>query len=282
MMHDHPALRVANHTAHVPHKLMKLSEPILLSSKSNPRFKQLREILSVPGVKRAHTVLLGEKLVLEWFEAKTLVARNRLLPVRWLRLEGHKAHSIERELQLETWELSENLMKVISDSASPPSLALVMELAEEPCGKIADMVIVPWEIQNPGNLGAVLRSAAAFGFKEAILGPGCADPFNPKALRGSMGAAFTMPLRRFNKKYFSNGHWIALDNGTNSSLIESVDLNVPLRLLVGNEGHGWRDVELPKHCVRTAISISGVESLNAAVAVGIACYELAKRIGGGA
>ncbi|MDR0498436.1 MAG: RNA methyltransferase [Holophagales bacterium] len=264
----------------MPHKLMNLSEPILLSSKSNSRFKQMRTTLAVSGVKRTHTILLGEKLILEWFESKPLVASNRLWPIRWLRLEGHKTHHIERELKLETWELSENLMRDISDTASPPSLALVMELGDEPCGTIADLVIVPWGIQDPGNLGAILRSAAAFGFQEAILGPGCADPFNPKALRGSMGAAFTMPLRRFDKKCFADGRWIALDSEPNALLIESVDLSVPLRLMVGNEGHGWRDVELPEHCVRTAIPISKVESLNAAVAVGIACYEAAKKFKG--
>jgi TrmH family RNA methyltransferase len=234
----------------------------------------------VSGVKRTHTVLLGEKLVLEWFEAKAPVVRDRLMPLRWLRLEGNKTHRIERDLQLETWELGENLMKAISGATSPPSLALVMALGDGQSGSVADLAIVPWGVQDPGNLGAILRSAAAFGFQEAILGPGCADPFNPKALRGSMGAAFTMPLRRFDEKYFADGHWIALDNRLGALPIESVDLNLPLRLMVGNEGHGWQDIELPEHCVRAAIPISGVESLNAAVAVGIASYEVVKRLKG--
>jgi TrmH family RNA methyltransferase len=203
-----------------------------------------------------------------------------LLPIRWLRLEGHKTHHIERKLPLETWELRENLMRDISDAASPPSLALVMKLGDEPLGPIADRVVVAWEIQDPGNLGAIIRASTAFGFQEAILGPGCADPFNPKALRGSMGAAFAMPLRRFNEKYFADGRWIVLDSGSNALLIESVDLSPPLRLMVGNEGHGWRDVELPEHCVRTTIPTSGVESLNVAVAAGIACYEAAKSFKG--
>jgi len=259
---------------------MNMPETILLSSKSNPRFRQLRAALAVSGAKRSHTVLLGEKLILEWFEAKTIAARSRLLPMYWLRLEGHKAHDIERGLQLETWELRENLMRDISDTASPPSLALVMELDDEPCSPIADLVIVPWGIQEPGNLGAIIRSAAAFDFQEAILGPGCADPFNPRALRGSMGAAFTMRLRRFDEKYFDDGRWIALDNEPDALLIESVNLCPPLRLMVGNEGHGWRDVELPKHCLRATIPTSRVESLNAAVAAGIACYEAAKSFKG--
>jgi len=257
-----------------------MSELIVVTSKANPRFKQMRALLGVSGVKRRHTVLLGEKLALEWLEAKGRTAWNRLLPLRWLRLEGSEMRPIEHKLKLETWELSEKLMRDVSDSASPPSLSLVMELADEPAGPIANRVIVPWEIQDPGNLGAILRSAAAFGFQEALLGPGCADPFSPKALRGSMGAAFTMPLRRFFEDHFADGHWVALDNGPNATPIESVDLSDPLRLMVGNEGHGWRDANLPAQCIKTAIPTSGVESLNAAVAAGIACYEADRRLRG--
>ena len=259
---------------------MNTPEPMLLTSKSSSRFKRMREALGGHGAKREYTVLLGEKLVLEWFETKIQIARDRLLPLRWLRLEGCKTHAVERKLHLETWELSEKLMRGVSDSASPPSLALVMELADEPTSPIADQVIVPWGIQDPGNLGAILRSSAAFGFREALLGPGCADPFSPKALRGSMGAAFAMPLRRFSEGHFTDGRWVALDSGSNATPIESVDLSGPLRLMVGNEGRGWRDANLPAHCVKAAIPTSGVESLNAAVAVGIACYEVARRLRG--
>ena len=249
----------------------------MLTSKANLRFKQMRNALLPSGTKRKYTVLLGEKLILEWFDSKSLAAKNRLLPIRWLRLEGYAAHPVERELPLETWELSENLMKDVSDSASPPFLALVMELADERDTPLKDWIIAPWGIQEPGNLGAILRSAAAFGFQEAILGPGCADPFHPKALRGSMGAAFALSIRRFLDKHFADGRWVALNCGVDSRPIETVDLRPPLRLMVGNEGHGWRDADLPKSCVKASIKTIGVESLNAAVAVGIACFESDRR-----
>jgi len=258
---------------------MKRLDPVLLGSRANPRFKHLRAALAVSASKRRFTVLLGEKLVAEWFASKPL-AGSRLLPVRWLRLEGHRTHPLERELPLETWELSESLMKDIADSASPPPLSLVVELTPEPEGSMADRVVVPWGIQEPGNLGAILRSAAAFGFGEALLGPGCADPFSPKALRGSMGAAFIMPLRRLSEEHFGSGRWVALDNGRGATPIESVDLRCPLRLMVGNEGHGWRGADLPEHCVRASIPTTGVESLNAAVAVGVACFEMERRLKG--
>jgi TrmH family RNA methyltransferase len=139
-------------------------------------------------------------------------------------------------------------------------------------------VIGAWGVQDPGNLGAILRSAAAFGFQEALLGPGCADPFHPKALRGGMGAAFLLPLRRVEHISPDQGHWYALDGGPGAMPMAMADLSEPLRLWVANEGHGWRGVDLPKGVQRLAIPIHGVESLNAAVAAGIACYEVTRRL----
>jgi len=258
---------------------MRKPETLLLSSKANLRAKQLIAALDVSGAKREYTLLSGEKLVREWLESSPSEARARLFPVRWLRLVGRKMDPIERELQLETWELSEKLMAAISGSPSPPAIALVMELSGEPTGPIADLTIVPWGIQDPGNLGAMLRSAAAFGFQDALLGSGCADPFSPKALRGSMGAAFTLRVRRFSAAHFSNGRWIALDNRPGTAPITEVDLSPPLRLMVGNEGHGWQGSDLPARCARASIPTVSVESLNAAVAVGIVCFEAARRSG---
>jgi len=258
---------------------MRKPETLLLSSKTNLRVKQLIAALDVSGAKRAYTLLSGEKLVKEWLESAPNEAQSRLSPVRWLRLEGQKKDPIERELELETWELSEKLMTAISGSPSPPSIALVMELGAEPVGQIADLAIVPWGIQDLGNLGAMLRSAAAFGFQDALLGPGCADPFSPKALRGSMGAAFALRIRRLSAAHFSDGRWMALDSRRDASPISEANLSPPLRLMAGNEGHGWQGSGLPAGCARTSIPTIGVESLNAAVAVGIACFEAAKRNG---
>jgi len=245
-----------------------------ISSRANPRFKALRALLAAGGPRRTHTLLLGEKLILAWSEA---AGRDRLRPETWLRLEGAAAHPLERSLARETLVLGETLMRDLAEAGSPPEHALLAGLGPEPGGPLPDRVIVPWGIQDPGNLGAILRSAAAFGFQEALLGPLCADPFHPKALRGSMGAAFLMPLRRTGALGLDGGRWIALDGGPGAVPLDRADLREPLRILVGNEGHGWQGADLPAPVLRVAIPTRGVESLNAAVAAGIACYECARR-----
>ena len=250
----------------------------LLTSKANPRFRALQTRLKAGGPRRDTTLLLGEKLIEAWAEARQTTAGKRLHPALWLRLEQTAPHPLETTLGVETQVLGGVLMRELADAGSPPEHALLVELGPEPIGPLALRVMGAWGIQDPGNLGAILRSAAAFGFQEALLGPGCADPFHPKALRGSMGAAFLMPMRRVESLNPDAGHWFALDGGPGAVALAEANLSEPLRLWVGNEGRGWQGVELPEGVQRLAIPIQDVESLNAAVAAGIACYEVARRM----
>ena len=250
-----------------------------ITSKANPRFKSLRETLNSGGGKRSRTLLLGEKLIEAWAEQRGTAAGARLRPERWLRLDGARPHPLERELDLEAWEMGEALMRELAEAGSPPRHALLATLGPEPSGPLPGRVIGAWGIQDPGNLGALLRAAAAFGFQEALLGPGCADPFHPRSLRGSMGAAFLLGLRRCAEVPMDDGAWYALDASPGALPLAEANLSGRLRLLVGNEGHGWAQVELPGGVQRLAIPTQGVESLNAAVAAGIVCYEAARREG---
>jgi TrmH family RNA methyltransferase len=249
-----------------------------LTSKANPRFKDLLARLRPGGARRGATVLLGAKLIEAWAEARQTAAGKRLRPALWLRLEQTDPHPMEAVLGVEAQILGESLMRELAEAGSPPDHALLMDLGPEPAGPLPGRVLGAWGIQDPGNLGAVLRSAAAFGFQEVLLGPGCADPFHPKTLRGGMGAAFLLPLRRMERLEPDPGHWYALDGGPGAVPLAEADLSEPLRLWVGNEGHGWQGVTLPEAVRRLAIPIQGVESLNAAVAAGIACYEAARRL----
>jgi TrmH family RNA methyltransferase len=142
-------------------------------------------------------------------------------------------------------------------------------------------------VHDPGNVGAVLRSAEAFGASSVVLGPGSADPFGPKAVRASMGAIFTVPVARTGGEL--PGHKIALVPGQGVPLNElwpsasdsakSGDIVRPdaVTLLVGAEREG-----LPEEVVETADHIAHIpirtDSLNAAMAATIALYELSHRI----
>jgi len=132
-------------------------------------------------------------------------------------------------------------------------------------------------VGDPGNVGAVLRGAHAFGAASVVLGPGCADPFGPKAVRASMGAVFTVPLARGGVDGLP-GRTIALVAGEGRPLAALATGN-DVSLVVGAERTGLPG-EVKTACdVVAHIPIRG-DSLNAAMAATIGLYELAGRLAG--
>jgi TrmH family RNA methyltransferase len=146
------------------------------------------------------------------------------------------------------------------------------------------LVLVAVGIQNPGNVGALLRAAEAAGATGAYLAFGCADPFSWKALRGSMGSAFRLPhLRRVGARDVLErlaGRGLATIAATSSGekRYDEVDLTRPVALVVGSEGAGLDEELLGAVSARVAIPMAGgVESLNVAVAAGILLFEAARQ-----
>lgn len=140
------------------------------------------------------------------------------------------------------------------------------------------MVAVLDGIQDPGNAGAILRAAEAFGATGAALLKGSVSPYNPKCLRASAGSVFRLPLAAaldeslllaaIEKKR------IALYAAMPRAKILACDVNfrTSCAIVIGSEGRGVSDV-LAAHAKPVRIPTSGVESLNAAVAAGILFYE---------
>jgi TrmH family RNA methyltransferase len=124
-------------------------------------------------------------------------------------------------------------------------------------------------VGDPGNLGAVLRSALAFGAASVALGPGCADPFGPKAVRASMGAIFEVPIARIEGVSDLPGEKVALVAGAGEVLAGPLD---GVTLVVGAEREGLSD-ETIAACDRTNHIPIASESLNVAMAATVALYE---------
>ena len=135
-----------------------------------------------------------------------------------------------------------------------------------------DVVLALWRIADPGNVGAVLRTADAFGAALA-LSPGCADPVGPRALRASAGGIFRVPLVDWDAL---PGARIALVAHGGMSLAD-VPFEPPLTFLLGSEREGLPE-DLVAQSHKVTIPLPGAaESLNVAAAGGIALYELSRR-----
>jgi RNA methyltransferase, TrmH family len=135
-------------------------------------------------------------------------------------------------------------------------------------------------VGDPGNVGTVIRSAHALADGPVVLGPGCADPFSPKAVRASMGSLFARPPARaaFGEL---GGTRIALDAGAERVLGE-VEAHPPVVLCLGAERDGLPPELLEQAGERVGIPLrpDGPESLNVAMAATVALYEVATRMAG--
>lgn len=128
-----------------------------------------------------------------------------------------------------------------------------------------------WGVGDPGNVGTVLRSALAFGAASVALGPGCADPYSPKAVRASMGAIFQLPVVRVRAVDELPGPAIAL------AARAGEPLSGPLTgtLVIGAERTGLPEAVIGA-CDRTAHIPIATESLNAAMAATVGLYEMTR------
>jgi TrmH family RNA methyltransferase len=129
-------------------------------------------------------------------------------------------------------------------------------------------------LSDPGNVGTILRAAEAFGASCVALGPDCADPHSPKAVRASMGAIFSVPLARVGTVAELPGKRVALVAHAGQPLRE-LEVEQPLTLLIGAEREGLSAdvVSACEHCAHIPIRS---ESLNAAMAATIGLYEMSR------
>jgi TrmH family RNA methyltransferase len=139
-------------------------------------------------------------------------------------------------------------------------------------------------VHDPGNVGAILRSAEAFTAASVAIGPGTADPFGPKAVRASMGAVFTVPVARAATVAELPGTTVALEAGTEAApalqtlALETLALS-DVTLLIGAEREG-----LPAEVLQAADHVARIpiasHSLNAAMAATVALYEVSRMAAG--
>jgi len=139
--------------------------------------------------------------------------------------------------------------------------------APAPAGPLC---VALWGVNDPGNVGTVLRSALAFGAASVVLGPGTADPFGPKAVRASMGAVFSVPVARASAVEDLPGRKVALVARAGRPLWDLHEEEVAL--VVGSEREGLT-AEVVAGCDEVAHIPIRSESLNAAMAATIGLYE---------
>lgn len=174
--------------------------------------------------------------------------------------------------------LPDALFRQVSSVTSPSGILAVVSIP--PAGVVAPEVeacVLIEDVQDPGNLGSLLRSAAAAGVHHVLLSRGCADAWSPRVLRGAMGAhhALTIAERAdlagFARAY--QGQVVAADAGAARSIYD-LDLTVPTAFVFGNEGAGLSPDLRQEADIAAAVPIaSGIESLNVGAAAAVCLFE---------
>ena len=246
-------------------------------SRDNPTYKQLKKLTESARERRkaGRTLLDGVHLIEAYLAAGHV---PDLLVVSESGL-GHPecAVLLKKVPTSNIAVLPDLLFNEISPVETPVGLLAVVAIPDAAPGVQPQFCVLLEDIQDPGNLGSILRSAAAAGVEVAYLTLGCADAWSPKALRAGMGAHFVMRIEERvagpEKAAAFAGMSIATSLDAQTSLY-GLDLTGPLMVLVGNEGAGL-SVELQQAAShRVTIPMPGrVESLNAAAAAAVCFFE---------
>jgi TrmH family RNA methyltransferase len=256
-------------------------------SRENAAYKALARLVLKSSERRAAglTVLEGTHLVAAFLDSgkspEQLVVNDAGLA------HPEVAALVARGAAAPVTHLSDTLFDSISTLQTPPGLiAVVRTPAAAAVAPEAPLVLYLEDIQDPGNVGTLLRCAAAAGASDVVLSPRCAFAWSPKVLRAGMGAHFALNIvegveaRDFLGAY--RGASVALDGAAPTSLYE-LDLRSPTAFLVGNEGAGLSDAARRAARSRARIPMPGrMESLNAGTAGAICLFEAVRQRAHGA
>jgi TrmH family RNA methyltransferase len=138
-----------------------------------------------------------------------------------------------------------------------------------------DVLVYLHAVEDPGNVGTIIRSAHALADATVVLGPGCADPYSPKAVRASMGSIFTRPPARATIDAL-DGQKVALDVTAERTLAD-LEVTPPMVLVLGSERGELPQAELPEGAEAVRIPVHA-DSLNVAMAATVALYEVGNRM----
>ena len=257
-----------------------------ISSRQNPIVKRFRELIRSRG-DGDHVLLEGEHLVAEALAARVPL---EVAAISAVQADGRLSTlaSQLRHAQVKTVAVSDAVLSAISPVRQPGGVVAIGRrrpaTVEQALGGETQLVLLVSDVQDPGNVGAIVRAAEAYGVTGIVTGSGCADPFGWKALRGSMGSTFRVPVAADHDVLGAMTHarargirlFATVPRGGTG--VDAVDLRVPSAILLGGEGAGLSEdlIEAADELLTIPMR-PPVESLNVAVAAAIILYEASRQ-----
>ncbi|MBR2661419.1 MAG: RNA methyltransferase [Clostridia bacterium] len=245
-----------------------------LTSLKNPKVLAWRSLKEKKGREERHAFLVeGSRMVRE--------ALSSSFPVSALLLREDYVPDFPLPEGLPLYLLPDNVFRAVSDTKTPQGIAAVLALqAREASGR---RLLALDGVQDPGNVGTIIRTADAAGFDGILFSPDCADLFSPKVLRSTMGSIFRLgfsfpsSLPQTLEKLKKDGFSVLSSQLDGNPFYERGAVSSSFVLVIGNEGNGVSDAVKAVATHRLCLPMrGGAESLNAAVAAGIMMYDLTR------
>lgn len=252
-----------------------------ITSRDNPTLKSVRVLLTDARKQRA-----SGQAVLEGPHLLTAALDHGVMPDLIVVSEGALTDSEVKELltragKVETLCLRDALFNEVSELATPIGILARIAVPPAPTFMPAGDCLLLDAVQDAGNVGTLLRTAAAAGVRDVLLGPGCAGAWTPRVLRAAQGAHFALTIHEqadlasFLRDY--PGVSVATVAGDGESLY-ALDLKQQVAWLVGNEGAGLSADLIAAASRRATIPLAaGSESLNVAAAAAICLFEMRRQ-----
>jgi len=254
----------------------------MITSSQNPKLKLARALLGRPKERRAagafvaEGVRLVEEAALSGWPFRFVLHTEALSERGEALIEKLKTKNVDCET------VDERLLQSLSDTGNTQGIIAILDYSLFPVPPILDFVLIPDQIRDPGNLGMLLRTAAAAGVQAVLIPPETTDAFAPKVVRAGMGAHFRLPIhameweeiRRISESAKLKV-WLADMEGRSCW---QADLRAPLALIVGGEAEGASAQASKLADEQLCVPMPGrVESLNAGVAGAVLMFEVVRQ-----
>ena len=257
---------------------------ITISSRQNPFVHHCRDLARGRDAAGGEILLDGLHLLSDALAAGVPIAAAAAPDAFW---QSPAGVPIARALELggaQIYAASPGVLEAASPVKTPSGIVAVARWQPAGPGRVLEaqpaLVVCAVEVQDPGNVGAIIRSADAAGATGVVVSAGSADPFGWKALRGSMGSAFRLPvaagasLEEVCREARRRGVRIVATTPSSGVSVYDADLRTPVMILVGGEGAGLPPALQDVADARLSIPMRPpVDSLNVAVAAAVILYE---------
>lgn len=259
----------------------------MITSTSNARVKRLVNLKKKKKARDEERVFLVEGIRM-FREVPTDQLEEVYVSESFYKKEKDTVEAVLQGTGIRPEELSDTVYAYASDTKTPQGVLCVVRQMEYPLEKVitgqCPMIMVLEHLQDPGNLGTILRTAEGAGVTGIVMDRECVDIYNPKTIRSTMGSIYRMPFCYVEDLKAAIGHLKEAGIGVYAAHLDGrhdydeEDYGRPCAFLIGNEGNGLSQETAELADIYIKIPMEGqVESLNAAIAASVLMFEAGRQ-----